>query len=122
MTMKNLLLTAALVLAFAAPSFAEDAAPVAEVTTTVETTAPAVEAPVADEAKTACTTETNEKVKLPENAGDAEKAQWDAAFAECLKGKGVEASTEVKTEVTTDAEAAGDAAVEVKTEETKAAE
>lgn len=37
----------------------------------------------------ACTSETNEKVKLPEGASDAEQAQWDAAMAECLKNRGV---------------------------------
>lgn len=40
----------------------------------------------------ACTKETNEKVKLPEGASDAEKAQWNAALAECLKAKGVPAA------------------------------
>lgn len=79
--MKKFLMIAALAFVFAAPAFAEETAPAAE------TTAPVVDVAAAKEA---CTTETNEKVKLPENAGDAEKAQWDAAFAECLKGKGVE--------------------------------
>lgn len=101
--MKKLLLTAAFAVLFAAPSFAEDAAPApVEAAPAVEAAAPAPEAAaaaaaeahvapadaVADATKEACTAETNEKVKLPENAGDAEKAQWDAAFAECVKGKG----------------------------------
>lgn len=131
--MKNLLLSAALVLAFAAPAFAEDVQATATPAVTVETTVEgaATQAPSAtpaqsdepaamasEEAKESCTSETNEKVKLPENAGDAEKAQWDAAFAECLKGKGVEPTAEVKVEVdatapaaaaTTEAEAKADA-------------
>lgn len=128
--MKKLLLTAALAVFFAAPSFAEDAvAPAADTTVTTEVTAtgtvqePAPTPAPADqpaaqaneEAKEACTSETNEKVKLPENAGDAEKAQWDAAFAECLKGKGVEpeATVDVDVDVKTDAPAA-EATTEVK--------
>lgn len=118
--MNKFLLTAAVVLAFAAPAFAEDvvtttkAATVGDTTVKVEAiktegaTAPApIPAPSNDpvaqgdaKAKEACTTETNEKVKLPENAGDAEKAQWDAAFAECLKGKGV--ATEPKVDLNVD--------------------
>lgn len=44
-----------------------------------------------DAATQTCTDETNEKVKLPEGASDAEQAQWNAALAECLKNKGVTA-------------------------------
>jgi|GEM_PF-3107447 len=134
--MKNLLLTAALVLAISAPAMAEDvhatATPEVTVSTTVEgatTQAPSATpaqsdepaAMAAEEAKTACTAETNEKVKLPENAGEAEKAQWDAALAECLKAKGVEPTAEVKVEVettpaaaTTEAEVKADADGEAK--------
>jgi len=86
--MKKFLMIAAFAAFFAAPAFAEDAAAPAK-----EAAPAKVEAVVkvdASKAKEDCTKETNEKVKLPENAGEAEKAQWDAAFAECLKGKGVE--------------------------------
>jgi hypothetical protein len=98
--MKKFLMIAALAFVFAAPAFATDAA-------APEAAAPAVVDVAA--AKEACTAETNEKVKLPENAGEAEKAQWDAAFAECLKGKGVEeapaaeATPAVEGEVKTEA-------------------
>lgn len=121
--MKKLILTALLALTFAAPAFAVEATATTTTTATVTTT------DTAAAAKEACTKETNEKVKLPENAGDAEKAQWDAAFAECVKGKGleeaaapaavapVETTTTTTTATTTDAapavvdpEAAGDAA------------
>jgi len=103
--MKKLLLTAAFAVLFAAPSFAEDAATPAatggDAVAATSTMAPAADAvapatantaPAVDvaAATAACKTETDEKVKLPENAGDAEKAQWDAALAECLKGKGVD--------------------------------
>ena len=91
--MKKFLMIAAMAVVFAAPAFAEDKAPeAAPAAPAMEAAAPAAEAaPAVDvaKAKEACTSETNEKVKLPENAGAAEKAQWDAAFAECLKGKGV---------------------------------
>ncbi len=72
---------AALVFA-AAPAFAEEAA--------ATETVPAAEvaAPV-DAAKEECTKTVAETIKLSETATDEEKAQFDAAVAECLKGKGV---------------------------------
>lgn len=85
--MKKFLMIAALAFTFAAPAFATEEAATTEAPVAVDATA----------AKEACTAETNEKVKLPENAGDAEKAQWDAAFAECLKGKGVEEAPAAET-------------------------
>lgn len=100
--MKNLLLTAALVIAFAAPALANEPAAATTTTTTATTTTTVDTAAVAKEA---CTKETNEKVKLPENAGDAEKAQWDAAFAECVKGKGIEDSAASVTTTTTTTDA-----------------
>ncbi len=129
--MKKLLLIAALALTAAAPAFANEPAVAVTTTTATQAVAPAAAAVTATAtvgtadaaaAKTACTKETNEKVKLPENAGDAEKAQWDAAFAECVKGKGLEeaaapaaGAATVTTTTTTDAapaaidpEAAGD--------------
>jgi len=121
--MKKFLMMAALAVVFAAPAMAEDAAApeaaggdaVATTTVTTEVTAPAVEASAAVDvavATEACTAETNEKVKLPENAGEAEKAQWDAALAECLKGKGVEETAPVAETPAVDGEAAADAAAE----------
>ena len=124
--MKKFLMLAALAVVFAAPAMAEDAAApeatggdAVAVTTTTEVAAPAVEATAAVDvaaATEACTAETNEKVKLPENAGDAEKAQWDAALAECLKGKGVEEAAapaaEAAPAAAVEGEAAADAAAE----------
>jgi hypothetical protein len=106
--MEKFLLTAAFAVLFAAPSFAEDAAS-APAADAAAVAAPAGE-PVADATKEACTSETNEKVKLPENAGDAEKAQWDAAFAECVKTKSAPAAGDAAAAPATDGEAAADTA------------
>jgi len=89
--MKKFLMIAAFAAFFAAPAFAEDAAAPAKEAAPAHAEAVKVDAV---KAKEDCTKETNEKVKLPENAGTAEKAQWDAALAECLKGKGVEEAHE----------------------------
>lgn len=123
--MKKFLMMAAFAVLFAAPSFAEEAAvaPAVDAVVTTEVAVPTTEGPAVETAAAvdvaaateACTSETNEKVKLPENAGDAEKAQWDAALAECLKGKGVEetaAPAAVETTTTVETEATVDTTTE----------
>lgn len=110
--MKKFLAVAAFLALIAAPAMAEDQnvmdaadAVVVETTVTEETTAviEGDEAQIVTETVTttdvnvtavteACTKETNEKVKLPEGASEAEQAQWDAALAECLKSNGVPAA------------------------------
>lgn len=70
--MKKLFLIAALVLGLSAPAFAAD-----------EATSPAAD----DTATVACKKEIGEKIKLVENASAEERAQFEAAVAECVAAK-----------------------------------
>lgn len=101
--MKKFLTTAAFAaLAFtAAPAFAEE-------TVTHEGTheAAPVAADPAAAAKEECTKTVAETIKLSDTATDEEKAQFEAAVAECLKGKGV------SEEVSHDPEAEDDKAAQ----------
>lgn len=97
--MKKFLMFTAFLALIAVPVMAEDAATEAQAVEAVAVEAVPVEGgtvvetavvEVDAEANAACVAETNEKVKLPEVASEAEQAQWDAALAECLKGTAAE--------------------------------